>query len=102
MSKHHKYPRSFNYVTKQEWISRAAYFFWLQEGKPRGRDKEFWYKAEKAWDNLAEVMINLIDSWTYDNKEIEVEIATVNHTDNPDASLGECIRHRIKENAFKS
>ena len=28
-------------------IAEAAYYQWLQAGKPSGRDQEFWFTAEK-------------------------------------------------------
>ncbi|MCB1178838.1 MAG: DUF2934 domain-containing protein [Leptospiraceae bacterium] len=32
---------------KDEEIAKLAYFFYLEEGYPSGKDKEHWFRAEK-------------------------------------------------------
>lgn len=33
-------------MSTREYIETAAYYFWLNDGKPEGKDKEHWDKAE--------------------------------------------------------
>jgi hypothetical protein len=34
-------------AASQDAVARAAYFFWLKEGCPQGRDQEHWFQAEE-------------------------------------------------------
>jgi hypothetical protein len=39
-------------MDKHGWVSRRAYFLWESNGRPAGRDVEFWLQAEhdhQAW-----------------------------------------------------
>lgn len=38
-----------NYYEKEceDYLKEAAYYLWLDAGRPEGDGKEFWYKAEK-------------------------------------------------------
>ena len=31
----------------EEMVRETAYFLWEQDGKPEGRDQEYWYRAEQ-------------------------------------------------------
>lgn len=31
----------------EDYLKEAAYYLWLDAGRPEGDGKEFWYKAEK-------------------------------------------------------
>lgn len=35
-------------VTETTAIAEAAFYLWLAEGQPHGRDQEFWLRAEKT------------------------------------------------------
>ena len=41
-------------VTQNDAIALAAYLDWISEGKPFGRDQEFWAKAEARLKNGGE------------------------------------------------
>lgn len=36
-------------MNDQEQIRTLAYHLWEWAGKPKGRDAEFWHKAEQRW-----------------------------------------------------
>jgi Protein of unknown function (DUF2934) len=35
-------------ISALEYIKKAAYYLWLSEGRPEGRDKEHWERAENS------------------------------------------------------
>ena len=34
---------------EDRWISDTAYYLWENEGRPEGRDQEYWHRARDAW-----------------------------------------------------
>lgn len=37
-----------------EWIETAAYYLWIQEGYPSGKDVEHWDRAAKLYSDCRE------------------------------------------------
>ena len=40
---------------REERVRQQAYFIWLSEGRPEGRDKEHWDEAERTVSRLDEL-----------------------------------------------
>lgn len=34
---------------QEQWIKDTAYHLWESEGRPEGRDQEYWHRAREAW-----------------------------------------------------
>lgn len=34
---------------ENQWISDTAYYLWENDGRPEGRDQEYWHRARDAW-----------------------------------------------------
>ena len=43
-------------TSKQDYIKEAAYFIWLNRGKPEGQDLEIWDEATKIYELTQEVL----------------------------------------------
>ena len=42
-------------VSKEQRIQHQAYLLWLDEGRPEGREKEHWERAEKIVERMDEI-----------------------------------------------
>ena len=42
-------------ASKEQRIQHQAYLLWLEEGRPEGRDKEHWERAEQIVDRMDEI-----------------------------------------------
>lgn len=42
-------------TSKEDRIREQAYFIWLEEGQPQGRDKEHWEQAERMIERMEEL-----------------------------------------------
>ncbi len=36
-------------TSAETWIREAAYFMWEEDGRPQGREDEYWYRARTIW-----------------------------------------------------
>ena len=43
-------------TSKHDYIKEAAYFIWLNRGKPEGQDLEIWDEATKIYELTQEVL----------------------------------------------
>ena len=43
-------------TSKHDYIQEAAYFIWLNRGKPEGQDLEIWDEATKIYELTQEVL----------------------------------------------
>jgi len=42
-------------TSKNQRVREQAYLIWLEEGRPEGRDKEHWERAEQVVDRMDEI-----------------------------------------------
>jgi hypothetical protein len=42
-------------TSKNQRVHEQAYLIWLEEGRPEGRDKEHWERAEQVVDRMDEI-----------------------------------------------
>ena len=42
-------------TSKNQRVREQAYLIWLDEGRPEGRDKEHWERAEQIIDRMDEI-----------------------------------------------
>lgn len=50
-------------TSKEKRVRELAYFTWLEEGRPEGRDKEHWLQAERT--------VNIVDQLNNDDERGE-------------------------------
>lgn len=46
-----EFPHNSSHIDVQEAIEKIAQDLWIAAGQPKGRDLEFWLKAEEIWIN---------------------------------------------------
>jgi hypothetical protein len=50
---------------EHEIIAEAAYYKWLEAGKPDGRDRDFWFQAESEFTSADVEIVEVVEDYQY-------------------------------------
>ena len=77
-------PSSLADDAQEQWVKDTAYYLWESDGRPEGRDQEYWHRAREAWvgrraldlgyeETLAESDPAAVDSAVEESRRIGLE-----------------------------